>query len=89
MLMVIITSSCQYMLGKRIRGNGNIKTATHSMSGFKDIEVAGAIDLYVSQGEIVPVKVETDENLLPYIEVFLEGNKLVVRHKEGTCIRRY
>ena len=29
------------------------------------------------------LKIETDENLLPYIEVFTSGSKLVIRTKEG------
>ncbi len=87
LLLTMVLGSCQYMLGKRIRGNGNIKSATHSVNSFRDIEVSGAIDLYVSQGEIAPVKVETDENLLSYVEVLQEGNKLVIRHKQGTNLR--
>jgi hypothetical protein len=33
--------SCRYVLGKRVRGNGVIKTEDHSISSFKNVEVSG------------------------------------------------
>lgn len=75
--------SCHLILGKRIRGNGNIKTEDHPVSSFKNVEVSGSINVYVSQGEIKPVKIEGDENLLQYVEILQEGNKLIVRERPG------
>ncbi len=82
-VIAIAASSCHYMWGKRVKGNGNIRTEDHSVSSFKNVEVSGAIELYVAQGELKPVKIETDENLLQYIEVIQEGNKIIVQNKEG------
>ncbi len=83
-LVVAVTApSCQYMLGKRVNGNGNVQTREHSVSSFKNVEVSGAIDLYVAQGDIKPVKIETDENLQQYIEVIQEGDRIVIETKEG------
>ncbi|PWT72410.1 MAG: DUF2807 domain-containing protein [Bacteroidetes bacterium] len=79
----IIIPSCRFITGKRVRGNGVIKTEERSVSSFKNVEVSGAIDVYVSQGEIKPVKVEGDENLLQYIEISQEGDRLIVRDKPG------
>ena len=83
MVVVVTSPSCQYMLGKRVNGNGNIKTQDHSVSTFKNVEVSGAIDLYVSQGDIKPVKIETDENLQQYILVIQEGDRIIIETKEG------
>jgi Putative auto-transporter adhesin, head GIN domain len=90
LLLIVIafaTPSCRYMLGKRIKGNGNIKTEEHNVSSFKNVEVSGAIELFVAQGDLKPVKIETDENLLQYIEVLQEGNKIIVQSRSGINLK--
>ena len=79
----LILGSCRHILGKRVRGNGNIRTEDRSVSTFKDVDVSGAAKVYVSQSEHSSVKLEGDENLLPYIEVIQEGDKIRVRNKPG------
>ncbi|HTQ64181.1 MAG TPA: head GIN domain-containing protein [Puia sp.] len=79
----LLIGSCRFVTGKRVHGNGVIKSEERSVSTFKNVEVSGAINVYVSQGDIKPVKIEGDENLLQYIEVEQEGDKLFVREKHG------
>lgn len=79
----VMMSSCRYVLGKRIRGNGIIKTEDRNVSPFKNVEVSGAINVYVSQGESKPVRLEGDENLLRFIEVLQEGDRIIVRTRPG------
>ena len=83
MIVALTATSCNYIMGKRVKGNGNIKTTEHPVGSFKNVEVSGAIDLYVAQGDTKPVKIETDENLLQYIEVVQEGNRIVVKSRDG------
>jgi hypothetical protein len=82
LILPIAVSSCRFM-GRRVRGNGVIKSQEHTVSTFKNVEVSGSINVYVSQGEIKPVKIESDENLLQYVEVTQEGDKLIVRERSG------
>ncbi len=86
-IVAVTTSSCGYMMGKKVHGNGNVKSTEHTVSAFKNVEVSGAIDLFVAQGETKPVKIETDENLLQYIEVVQEGDLIKVKSKEGYNLR--
>jgi putative autotransporter adhesin-like protein len=79
----VVLGSCRHFLGKRVKGNGNIKTEDRSVASFKNVEVSGAAKVYVSQGDEHSVKIEGDENLLQYIEVAQEGDKIVVRDKPG------
>jgi len=78
-----IMTSCHNILGKRVRGNGNIKTEDRSVSDFKNVNVSGAAKVLVSQGDHPSVKIEGDENLLPYIEVNQEGDRIIVRDRPG------
>jgi Putative auto-transporter adhesin, head GIN domain len=72
--------SCRYM-GRRIRGNGVIKTEERPVSAFKNVEANGNIRLMVIQGDLKPVKIECDENLLSSIEVIQEGDKITIQPK--------
>ena len=79
----LFLASCQGFMGKRVHGNGNIKTEDRHVSEFKNVEVGGAAKVLVSQGDHSSVKIETDENLLQYIEVSQVGDKVEIREKHG------
>jgi hypothetical protein len=81
--VMILVNSCHHYWGKRVRGNGNITTEDHSVSNFKNVEVGGSINVYVSQGSPSSVKLEGDENIIKYVEVIQEGDRVIVRNKEG------
>ena len=67
--------------GKRIHGNGNIKTETRTALEFNSIDVSGSIDVIVRQDSVRSIKVETDENLLEYIQVIDEGKYCAYIHE--------
>jgi hypothetical protein len=79
----LLLASCQGIFGKRVHGDGNIKTEDRPVSDFKNVDVSGAAKVLVSQGDHPSVKIEGDENLLPYMEVNQIGNKIEVREKPG------
>lgn len=86
-LIVITASSCSFMGGKRVKGNGNITTTERDVTDFDQVEVHGAIDVYVTQGERRPVRIEGDENLLSYIEVEQHNNRIEVSTRKGYNLR--
>lgn len=83
--LAFVVSSCSHHWGRRVRGNGNIKTEDRSVGSFKNVDVSGATNVYVSQGQDGQhsVKIEGDENLLQYIEISQEGDKIIVRDRPG------
>ncbi len=82
-VIVVAASSCRFGWGKRVSGNGTIKSEDHTVTAFKSIRVSGGMNVYLSQGEVKPVKIESDDNLLQYVEVIQQGDELVIREKEG------
>jgi hypothetical protein len=74
--------SCRF-LGKRIHGNGNVKTVERPVYPFKEVEANRNIKLIVTQGDLKPVRIETDENLLSYLEVVQEGDRIIIQPKSG------
>ncbi len=86
-LATLLLGACQMFSGKRIQGNGTIITQDRTVTSFSRVEVEGAIDVYVSQGALAPVKLEGDENLLEYVEFIQEGDRLKIRTKNGFNIQ--
>jgi len=79
----IALPSCRYAFGKRVRGNGNVKSEQRSHTDFTGVNSHGPYDVYLSQGSAFQVTVEAEDNLLPYIETYVENGVLNVRTKDG------
>ena len=86
-LSLILFSSCRQIFGKRIRGNGHIKTETRSTGSFSNIDVSGNINVYIKQDSVSSIKVETDENLFEYIIVENDGGTLKIHPKENMRLK--
>ena len=83
LLFVVLFTSCRYVTGKRIKGNGNVVTETRSFSGFTGVDVSSAIHLYVKQDSAFSVKVETDDNIQSYVLIKQDGNTLRIMQAEN------
>ncbi len=78
----IALTSCG-LFGERVSGNGHITTQQKSVTSFNSVEVHGSMNLLVRQDSSNTVKIEADENLLDLIEVYTDGNTLIVRTRDG------
>ncbi|MFN8289919.1 MAG: head GIN domain-containing protein [Chitinophagaceae bacterium] len=85
--LTVILSSCFLDGGKRLRGSGTIKTDVRNEKGFQNIEVQGAIKVFVRQDSGYAVKVEADDNLQDHIEVYVDKQTLVIRPEKGFNLR--
>ena len=61
--IVLITCSCRY-----IRGSGRIITEKRVTGDFKGISVGGPFEVELKMGPVTEVVIESDDNILPYIE---------------------
>ena len=85
-LAVVATSlfsSCHYITGKKVRGNGNVITQTRTASNFNSVDASGAVDVYVRQDSAFSAKVTIDENLQEYIEVYEDGGVLHIHQRDN------
>jgi hypothetical protein len=81
----LLFSSC-FFGGERVEGNGNIRTDERSVSAFDELEVHGSIHVYITQGPMQPVRIEGDENLLQYVEIIEQGDRLEIKNRDGVNI---
>lgn len=80
-LSLFLLSSCDYFSGKRVRGDGNVVAQSRSLDGFSGVDVSGAIEVVVRQDAAYSVKVETDNNLQEYVEIYSEGGILRIQNR--------
>ena len=78
MALLIIFCSCH-----RITGSGNIITQERHLAEFEGIKASGSIDVEIISGQSQLVKVEADDNILPYIITKIEDGLLEVHLKSG------
>lgn len=78
-ISLVSFSSCRY---KQIKGSGNLKTEERSVSRAEKIKLAGSYDVEITQGSVVSVKVEADDNILPFIFTSQDDGYLLIKSKE-------
>ncbi len=87
LLLTTFLTSCHFFSGRRVRGNGQIMTETRKTGSFTALDVSGAIDVYLRQDSVSSVKIETDGNILPFIEISADGGVLDIRPRNHTRLR--
>jgi hypothetical protein len=80
---VAIFSSCRIMGGKKVRGNGNVISQARQVGSFTNLDVSGAVTVRLKQEAATSVRVDTDENLMEYLEIKVDGNTLVIQPRNG------
>lgn len=82
-MLSLSISSCYYGMGKRVKGNGNVTTTTKTPGSFSGVEQKGSFDIILKTGSANEVQIEAEDNLVPHIDTYVDGNTLVIRTEEG------
>lgn len=80
-LSSVIFNSCE-----SISGNGNIRDEIRDISNIHEIRTSGSIDIEIKNGDQYQLKVQDDENLLPYIITEVNNGVLNIHYKDGYSI---
>ncbi|MFC1697905.1 head GIN domain-containing protein [Nanoarchaeota archaeon] len=83
-LTIILISGCNLNC---IGGSGNVISEERTISGFDSVQINGAGNVYYTQGELTPLIIEGDDNLLPEVATYVSGSTLVIDYKQ--CIRNH
>ena len=78
LVIFVFASGCREIAGRRVKGSGHVITENRTASGFNNVDISGAIDVYVRQDSVSSVKVEADDNILEYIQVHSDGSTLEI-----------
>jgi hypothetical protein len=80
-LAFVYCLSCN-VAGDSIKGNGTIVTENRSISNADNIKVLGDMEVIIDSGAAA-VKVEGDQNILPYILTESNNNRLEIKSKNN------
>lgn len=79
----IVTNSIRQ---ETVRGSGRMMTEERVVEGVLRVEMASIGDLAIEIGGEERLTIEAEENLLPYIESNVSGNKLTLETRRGISI---
>ena len=76
--LALIASSmaCSFFGWQVVRGSGNVTTEERQVSGFTGVALSGSGHLIIEEGESEGLRVEAEDNLLPYIVTEVKGGVL-------------
>ena len=72
--------------GERVRGNGKIITETRSTSEYDEINVGGSFDVVLVKGKEGSIKIEGEENIIPFIEIEVSRGSLQIKYKKNSYV---
>jgi hypothetical protein len=84
LLAMWLLSSCDAL--RTIRGTGDITSETREVSDFSAVNLAGIGNVVVDYGERESLRIEAEDNLLPYLETEVEGDTLSIGIREGVNV---
>lgn len=81
-LLIITAASCN-LFNERVSGNGRIVTTTRNVGSFHSVDASGSVKVHIRQDAANSVRLETDENLQEFVDVYITGSTLVIKAKDG------
>jgi acyl carrier protein len=91
-LMVLIAASLACAVPfvgiRTIEGSGNVVTEERDVSGFDSIALSGFGEVIITQGDEESLTVETDDNLMRYIETEVRGGTLELGFTDDDILLR-
>lgn len=79
LVMVLGLTACRW---KRVTGSGVIVSKDISVRHADRIRLSGSVDVYITQGPTVSVKIEGDDNILPLIKIEENEGALNIKQKD-------
>lgn len=86
-VFMLLSFNIYAQVWKSVKGNGNLKNETRQLSEFTSLSVHGAMDVQIDFGTSNTIKVEADENLLPYVETIVNNGQLIIQPKNNVNLK--
>lgn len=71
---------------RTVRGTGDITSIDQEVSGFSAVDLAGVGTVIIDFGDKEALRIEAEDNLIPYLESKVEGDTLTLGMREGVNI---
>ena len=81
LMISTVSAGCMEYIGG-IKGDGNVVKETRQVSNFDKLDVGGAFDIFLTQGDEEKLVVEADQNLMEFIITEVVNGKLKIYTKK-------
>lgn len=85
LIVLLLLSGCAFTTHF---GSGNVVSETRDVRDFDQVDVCCGMQLILTQGNDIQLRLEADDNLLPEIETFVRNGQLTVRFRTNWGIFR-
>jgi hypothetical protein len=85
-LLFLPSLACGAFTTNAVIGSGEIITQTIDVSGFQRVTLEGFGDVFIEQGQTESLSVETDDNILPLLDIRVRGSELILGTKNGVDV---
>jgi predicted small secreted protein len=79
LLVAMLVSGCGFQV---ISGSGKLASETRNLSGFTSVTLAGIGNVYLTQGPAESIRIEAEDNLIPYFDTSVQGSTLKIGIKD-------
>ena len=92
-VVAVLLLACQLVprpgagLGNTIRGSGKIAQEERAVGDFRGVELATIGTLHIEVGERESLRIQAEDNLLPYFQTTVRGETLVIDVQNGINLR--
>ena len=82
LLSIVLLPSCR---NRCIKGSGHQVTENHKLANFNELEITGGFRVNLKQDSSLALDITADDNLLKYIHVESDGDRLHIYTKKSLC----
>ncbi len=69
-----------------INGNGKVVSESRNIEAFTGIKLMGSMNIDVKAGDKQTVEIKGEENIIPYVETYINDGNLVIKYKNDVSI---
>ena len=67
-------------------GSGDLETETYAFTDFNEVEISSAFEFEIEQSSSYSIEITTDDNIMEYVRVSLDGQTLKIGLRTATWI---
>lgn len=82
-ISAFLLSACSIKGLNVTRGSGVITTQSRSVSGFNAVQIDGAGELIITQGESESLEIQAEDNIIDELTSKVQGTKLVLGYRDN------
>jgi hypothetical protein len=75
------------VVGQGVRGSGDVVEETREIAGVDGVELATLGELEIEVGEVESLRIEAEDNLLPYLKTEVRAGTLTISSQSGVNLR--